>query len=265
VKTYTGNDLKVRSNKKLRQILDRLLEDSRIKRIQLKPTVLQCVPPSKSNKDTEKSSNDVTNVTNVTRSQVHAKAEKPIKKVENDSSDDNATRAHRSYRSHSSQKAQEMEKKEGSTSENIENVGTNATSYVTSIEKRSHSDENSNYYRFMDEKTNEWEMGFHNKFVIARAYGDTWVCKHGSACAKLTSDKSGIWAHAFNHEMTEIKEKLGILKEYSQDMQQHELRQYTRDQLDLLAAQCGHDSGKWLQLEKQILLAKDYLIDGGKI
>ena len=77
--TYIGNDYKLRNNKKLRPILDRLLEDSRIKRVQTKPTVLQWISKDKPNKDIQNNDDEknrkdlskdvVTNVTNVTRSQ----------------------------------------------------------------------------------------------------------------------------------------------------------------------------------------------------
>ena len=79
VATYIGNDYKLRNNKKLRPILDRLLEDSRIKRVQTKPTVLQWISKDKPNKDIQNNDDEknrkdlskdvVTNVTNVTRSQ----------------------------------------------------------------------------------------------------------------------------------------------------------------------------------------------------
>jgi len=102
----------------------------------------------------------------------------------------------------------------------------------------------------MDDKTNEWEMGFQKKFVIARAYGDNWVCKHSTACSKLRSDKPGIWGHAFNHEIKEAKEKLGILRGYSSDMRKQVLTQFNIEQLDLLLAQVERGS----ILQKEILL-----------
>src|SRR5918994_303059 len=86
VATYIGNDYKLRTNKKLRSILDRLLEDSRIKRVQIKPTILQWIFKDRSKKDIhtnddEKKNaasldNDVTNVTNVTKTQAHITVEK---------------------------------------------------------------------------------------------------------------------------------------------------------------------------------------------
>lgn len=113
----------------------------------------------------------------------------------------------------------------------------------------------SDYDGFMDEKRIEWEMGFVNKFKIVRQ-GANWVCKYGQACSRLRADKPGIWIHAnANHVIPEIKEKLRVLGEYSQDIQKQELKQYNMDQLEILLAQVEHHSS----LEYQILLARDYL------
>jgi replicative DNA helicase Mcm len=113
VATYIGNDYKLRTNKKLRPILDRLLEDSRIKRVQVKPTILQWISENQPKKDihtgedkknTDPSYNVVTNVTNVTKSLVHTMSEM------NDSKDKDSlknlegkygTGAHRAHRAHS--------------------------------------------------------------------------------------------------------------------------------------------------------------------
>lgn len=44
IKTYIGEDLKVRDNKKLRTILEMMLQNSHVKRVYIKPVVLQWVP-----------------------------------------------------------------------------------------------------------------------------------------------------------------------------------------------------------------------------
>ena len=112
----------------------------------------------------------------------------------------------------------------------------------------------------MDDKCTEWEMGFEEKFMIKRAYTNNWICKHSSTCEKLRSDKPGIWFHAFNHVIAEIKGKLGVLKGFDADTQKEELRQMTKDQLELLASKVEQNT----PLEKAILAARDYLIDGGR-
>lgn len=158
-----------------------------------------------------------------------------------------------------SQGAEPTVNKEGLVTENI-------TPQVTGSQRahKSHTkiEETSEYNRFMDAKINEWEMGFQEKFLISRSYGDNWVCKHSSACTKLKSDKTGIWNHANSvHVIPEIKERLGILKGYSQEMWQQEIRSYDLEQIELLAARVEHDT----PLEAAIRLARDYLIDGGRI
>jgi DNA replicative helicase MCM subunit Mcm2 (Cdc46/Mcm family) len=119
ISTYIGSDHKIRSNKKLRIILDRLLEHSQIERVQIKPTILKWIPKEKdrfpnkeendddhhygndnSNANSSSDVTNVTNVTNVTRLQLHTKVEKRSKKVENESSSDNVARSHKSHRSH---------------------------------------------------------------------------------------------------------------------------------------------------------------------
>jgi replicative DNA helicase Mcm len=113
VKLYLGNDYKLRDNKKLRSILERILEDSRVKRIQMKPTVLQWISMSQSRNDIH--ANDeknnirnpsdafVTNVTNVTKAQVHTVSEKNDFQDNNSSKnheDKNVIGTHRTHRAH---------------------------------------------------------------------------------------------------------------------------------------------------------------------
>ena len=117
VATYIGNDYKLRNNKKLRPILDRLLEDSRIKKVQTKPTVLQWIYKDQSRRDihanndknnTENPSGDVvTNVPYVTRSQVHTMSEKDNFQVKNSSKNaegKDVTGSHRAHRAHNHNK-----------------------------------------------------------------------------------------------------------------------------------------------------------------
>jgi replicative DNA helicase Mcm len=272
VATYIGNEHRTRINKRLRQILERLLENSHIKRIQMKPTVLQWIKDdrhseskstsdhgsSDSKKNTEESSIDVPNVPNVPKAHAHTKDKKPqsgshakSSKDKNNDDSDNVPRAHMAHMAHSTGSKAQISKQ-------TEPDHISYTSY-TSYGK----EESSDYYKFMDTKTSSWEMGFDKKFVIARIYehGDRWICKHSAACSKLSSDKHGIWAHALNHGMAEIKEKLGVLEGYSHDMQKQELKRFNIEQLDVLLAQVEPGS----QLQKQILLAKDFLMDGGRI
>lgn|GEM_PF-2518983 len=113
VGTYIGNDYKLRTNKKLRSILNRILEDSRIKRVQIKPTILQWISKDQSKKDihtnddeknTDSSDNNVTYVTNVTREQVHTRVEKDSYQGKDSAEypkDKDVTGAHRAHRAHS--------------------------------------------------------------------------------------------------------------------------------------------------------------------
>lgn len=90
VAAYIGNNYKTYSNKKIRRILERILENSHVKRVQAKPIVFQWISESKSDrsgkeggtnddkKNIEGSTNDMTNMTFMTRSQAHTK----VKKVE---------------------------------------------------------------------------------------------------------------------------------------------------------------------------------------
>jgi len=238
IKTYIGEDLKVRDNKKLRTILDMMLQNSHVKRIYIKPVVLQWI----SKKEREEGACGTTGGFC-------------------DPCDlcDQLDESSMTSKTPNSQGAESTVNKEGLVTENI-------TPQVTGSQRahKSHTkiEETSEYYRFMDAKTNEWQMGFQEKFLIRRSYGDNWVCKHSAACAKLKSDKTGIWSHANSvHVIPEIKERLGILKRYSQEMWQQELRTYNLEQIELLAARVEHDT----PLEVAIRLARDYLIDGGEI
>jgi replicative DNA helicase Mcm len=112
VAIYIGNDYKLRNNKKLKPILERLLEDSRIKRVQIKPTILQWISKNQSKKDihadeakknTDFLDNIVTNVTNVTQAQVHTTVKKDsyqdTDSAENPK-DKDVTGAHKAHRAH---------------------------------------------------------------------------------------------------------------------------------------------------------------------
>ncbi|MGA9934808.1 MAG: AAA family ATPase [Nitrososphaeraceae archaeon] len=237
IKTYIGDDRKVRHNKKLRAILEMMLQNSHVVRIQMKPTVLQWIS-SKPEAEPKKESS-----------------------TNNDNKCDQCDQCACDFH--------------GSTAENLNNSMSGQTvafSEVVNSEinqqksqshesHRSHSqEEDSDYYKFMDDKCTEWEMGFEEKFMIKRAYANNWICRHSSTCEKLRSDKPGIWFHAFNHVIAEIKGKLGVLKGFDADTQKEELRQMTKDQLELLASKVEHNT----PLEKAILAARDYLIDGGR-
>jgi hypothetical protein len=129
------------------------------------------------------------------------------------------------------------------------------------VAKTERFEEESEYQEFLKEN-NEWKMGFHKSWSIRKLYGDTWKCYHSSACSKPRgNDKWSIYSHAIIHQIQEVKEQLGILKEFDLDTQKEMLRELDMRQLNLLAAQCEHGT----QLEKQILLARDYLLDAGRM
>ena len=113
VATYIGADYILRTNKKLRSILYRILEDSRIKRVQIKPTILQCISEDQSKKDIHTNNDDkknadslgnnVTNVTNVTKTQAHITVEKDNfqDKISSKSPEGkDVTGSHRAHRAH---------------------------------------------------------------------------------------------------------------------------------------------------------------------
>jgi len=232
VATYIGNDYKLRNNKKLRPILDRLLEDSRIKRVQTKPTVLQWIA-SKDSKRTEDSTSDVTNVTNVTCDQVDTIDEidsfqDPLESISIDSS--NVAGAHRSQRSHGI-----------------------ATATTTVFTEHSNPD-------LVDKDVMEIPMSINKDWSIKRICegSDTWLCDY-PGCSEnnggnvITGHIEAIRGHALNHEIIEIKEELERLSNLDLGSVKEELKKCSKDKLLLYQSHAGHGSA----LERFILEALD--------
>lgn len=117
-----------------------------------------------------------------------------------------------------------------------------------------------NEYERLENAKYEFSMGLYQNHEIKKL-GKNWGCKN-EKCTKIKGhDKFAAYVHVnLNHVVPEIRARLGIMKEYSLDMQSQELEQFNLDQLNQLAAHVEHGS----TLEKQIRLAIDYLLTGGR-
>jgi hypothetical protein len=136
------------------------------------------------------------------------------------------------------------------------------------IEESSSSDESheeevedSRYDVFCDPKTTELAMGFDRTWSI-RKNGRYWTCDFSPDCANFRGiDKWAMFGHGKVHEIAEVKEKLGVLQGFDSDTQKKELGNLSKEQLDLLLAHVEH----YTPLQKAMLIARDYLIDGERI
>jgi replicative DNA helicase Mcm len=233
IRTYVGEHNKVRDNKRLRAILDMMLQNSHVVRIKAKPIVLQWVSPKVS------------------------EPEQPVcnNKTQCDQCDqcDQQNEPSTTSKTTDSQSTESPMNKEGLVTENI-------TTQVTGSQRAhgSHTD----YFELVDKSVLEIPMGLDKDWSIKRVgeNGDTWLCDC-PGCADnnggnvITGSVGAIKAHALNHEIIEIRDELERLNDLNSDSLLEELKKYSRDTLQMLQNRVKHGSA----LERFILEALDNL------
>jgi hypothetical protein len=240
IKTYIGEDLKVRDNKKLRTILEMMLQNSHVKRISVKPVVLQWTSKEIQKEeifDTKDSRCDPCDLCDqqneipMDQSQ-SAFPEKTLK----------------------SQGAESKVNKEGLVTESMtpEVIGSQRA-------HRSHSEYD---FELVAKSVLEIPMGLTKDWSIKRIgkNGDVWSCDYPGCSDNnggnvITGSIGAIKAHALNHETVEIQEKLERLNDLNLGSLLEELEKCSRGMLQKLQNRVEHGS----TLEQFILEALDVL------
>ena len=231
IKTYIGEDLKVRNNKKLRTIVEMMLQNSHVKRIYMKPVVLQWV----SKKIQKDGSSDT-------------------KDCQCDPCDlcDQQDESSITSKTPNSQGVKSAANKDGLVTESI-------TQQVTGSQMahRSHSEYD---FELADKSVLEIPMGCNKDWSIKRIgeNGDTWLCdcpgcSDNNGGNVITGSVGAIKGHALDHENIEIQEELERLNDLNLGSLLEELKKCSRDTLQMFQNRVEHGS----TLERFILEALD--------
>jgi MoxR-like ATPase len=230
IKTYIGEDLKVRDNKKIRTILEMMLQNSHVKRTCIKPVVLQWVPKrqdegSSGTKDGRCDPCDLC-----------------------DQQDESSIIS----KTPDSEGGESAVNKEGLVMESI-------TPQVTGSHRahRSHTDYD---FELVDKSVLEIPMGLSKDWSIKRIgeNGDTWLCdcpgcSDNNGGNVVTGSVGAIKGHALNHEIIEIKEELERLGDLDLGSLLEELKKCSKDTLQIFQIHVRHGS----TLERFILETLD--------
>jgi hypothetical protein len=232
IETYVGEHNKVRDNKRLRAILDMMLQNSHVARIKVKPTVLQWVIPKVSEPEEPymKDEGQCDQCDQCDQSQNAFITEKPLK----------------------SQDAESTVNEEGL-------ITGNTTPQVTGSH-RSYGSHTNYDFELVDKSVLEIPMGLNKGWSIKRIgeNGDTWLCgcpgcSDNNGGIVITGSVGAIKGHALDHENIEIQEELERLNDLTLGSLLEELKKCSRDTLQMFQNRVEHGS----TLERFILEVLD--------